>query len=81
MTRLNKAIMEAGFGEQGADWQANDISWMSHYTLSPVHTHTECYNTVLHLFQGSTHYMLCVEGFLFLFLVCNYSDELAAQPQ
>lgn len=24
--------VEAGFSEQGADWQANDVSWISHYT-------------------------------------------------
>lgn len=44
---LSEAITEAGFGKQGADWQANDVSWMSHYAPSPLHTHT-----ALHLLQG-----------------------------
>lgn len=34
--------MGAGFSEQGAHWQANDVSWMSHYTA--LHKHP-----VLHL--------------------------------
>lgn len=34
-SQLSKAIMEAVFGKQRADWQENDVSWMSHYT----HTH------------------------------------------
>lgn len=29
------AIMEAGFSKQGADWQANDVSWVSHYAPAP----------------------------------------------
>lgn len=32
--------MEAGFSEQGADWQANYVSWISHYTPPPP-THTQ----------------------------------------
>lgn len=45
---LTEAITEAGFGKQGADWQTNDVSRMSHYT-PPPHTHT---HRVLHLLQG-----------------------------
>lgn len=37
---LSEAITEAGFGKHGADWQANDVSWMSHYTPSLLHTNT-----------------------------------------
>lgn len=37
---LTEAITEAGFGKQGADWQTNDVSRMSHYT-PPPHTHTQ----------------------------------------
>lgn len=32
---LRDAITEAGFSRQGADWQANDVSWMSYYTPPP----------------------------------------------
>lgn len=32
---LSNAIMEGGFSKQGADWQANDVSWVSHYAPAP----------------------------------------------
>lgn len=46
MTHLSEAAMQAGFGEQGADWQENDNGWMYHYTSSPLHTHAVLQHSV-----------------------------------
>lgn len=80
---LSEAITEAGFGKQGADWQANDVSWMSHYAPSPLHTHSAAPSPRERLIspcdaRGRCETVLCGERFSIL--VCDYSNELAPQP-